>query len=118
MKKIALSCVALVLLASPALAATAATPVAAPAAQPAHHGVFEDADTNHDGIVTKQEWLDHESKYFDSLDTNHDGKLTQDEIQAARQKSHDRYEAWHQSHMKGNQGGSDTPAAANAGAGQ
>ena len=92
MKKIVLSCAALVLMASPALAADTAKTDAAPALKkvvmPGHEharkGVFEKADADNDGTVTKDEWIAAETEYFESVDANHDGKLSHDEIKAQR----------------------------------
>ncbi len=102
MKKLFLSCVALALMASPALAADAAKAAPAPAvaAPHDHKGVFEQADANNDGIVTRDEFLASEGKYFDSVDTNHDGKLSKDEIQAQRQAAQARRMAWRAGHDK------------------
>lgn len=52
--------------------------------------IFGDADTNHDGAVTKKEfnayYAKHTAKHFSELDTNHDGKLTADEMQGGQKK--------------------------------
>lgn len=98
--------------ASPALAANAA-PTATPAAASApRQGVFEKADANHDGIVTKEEFLASEGQYFDSVDANHDGKLTQDEIKAQRDRSHAKRMAWKQEHAAApSAGAAPAPAA-------
>jgi hypothetical protein len=32
-------------------------------------------DTDHDGTITKAEWLAYQNRVFDALDTNHDGTL-------------------------------------------
>ena len=42
--------------------------------------IFNGMDTNKDGTVTKQEYLDYYAKKFDAADKNKDGKLTQDEL--------------------------------------
>ena len=90
---------ALILMIAPAMAQTAAPAQAvAPvnsAAPHTHEGVFEKADANHDGIVTKEEFLASEGQYFDSVDTNHDGKLSKEEIQAQRQKARAERAQWH-----------------------
>ena len=46
------------------------------------------ADTNKDGVVSKDEFLAAHVKHFDMMDANHDGQLTQAERKAARQKMH------------------------------
>lgn len=49
--------------------------------------IFSEADTNHDGVVSKKEfnayYTKHNAKHFAELDTNHDGKLTADEMQGS-----------------------------------
>lgn len=42
------------------------------------------ADTNGDGIITREEAIASSDAMFDRLDANHDGVLTPDEMQAAR----------------------------------
>jgi len=50
--------------------------------------LLDGADTNHDGKVTKQEFLDaraeQAAKLFDRFDANHDGVLDAQEAEAAR----------------------------------
>jgi EF hand len=47
--------------------------------------IFSEADTNHDGAVSKKEfnayYTKHNAKHFSELDANHDGKLTANEMQ-------------------------------------
>jgi opacity protein-like surface antigen len=43
---------------------------------------FEEADTNGDGVISKDEALANAARRFDEKDTNNDGKLTKEEIQA------------------------------------
>ena len=109
MNKLLVSCAALVLLVSPALAAETAAPAAvspmaavAPVKTPVkeHRGVFEQADADNDGIVTKEEFLAAEEKYFGSVDKNGDGKLTKDEIQAQRQAAREKRTQWRQAHKQ------------------
>jgi len=49
--------------------------------------MFDRLDTNHDGVITKEEVTAAGAKRFaqsfDKLDANHDGMLTQDELRAA-----------------------------------
>lgn len=42
-------------------------------------------DKDHDGVLTKQEWLaaGRQARGFDVSDADHDGKLTLDELKAA-----------------------------------
>jgi len=81
-----------------ALAMTLATPLAfaqalpkagptPPAAQPMAPGAmpqrpsrFDEIDTNHDGFITRDEFLASEKKRFEEFDTNHDGKIDAKEI--------------------------------------
>ena len=42
------------------------------------------ADTNHDGIITKDEAIAAADRRFDQIDANHDGKITPDEMMAYR----------------------------------
>lgn len=48
--------------------------------------MLEMADANHDGAVTRGEFLAGAGQHFDMMDANHDGKLTKDERAAARAK--------------------------------
>jgi hypothetical protein len=106
-KKFLASCVALVLMASPALAADAAKTavpdaglkkVVMPGHVREHKGVFEQADANNDGVVTKEEFIAAETKYFDSVDTDHDGKLSKDEIKAQREAAMKKRMMWRSEH--------------------
>lgn len=47
------------------------------------------ADANHDGVVTRQEFVAAALKRFDAADTNHDGKVTLAERRAAFRAMHD-----------------------------
>jgi Ca2+-binding EF-hand superfamily protein len=42
--------------------------------------LFSGMDTNKDGAVSKQEYLDSHAKKFDAMDKNKDGKITADEM--------------------------------------
>ncbi len=48
--------------------------------------MFEEMDTNHDGVVTKKEFDAFHDKRFQELDANHDGKITREEMETGRQK--------------------------------
>ena len=48
------------------------------AADPAE--LFEKADANHDGVVSREEFLSARAAKFDQLDRNHDGYLTDDDF--------------------------------------
>ncbi|WP_200844705.1 MULTISPECIES: EF-hand domain-containing protein [unclassified Novosphingobium] len=52
-----------------------------------------DADTNHDGAISKDEFMAAAMKRFDAADTNHDGKVTKEEKQAAREAMKAQWEA-------------------------
>jgi Ca2+-binding EF-hand superfamily protein len=59
------------------------TPAAVPATPPATEAKptrFDEIDTNHDGFISRDEFLAAEKKRFDELDTNHDGKIDAKEI--------------------------------------
>lgn len=57
-------------------------------AQGREGALLDGADADHDGKVTKQEFLDaraeQAAKLFDRFDTNHDGVLDAQEAEAAR----------------------------------
>jgi hypothetical protein len=61
-------------------------------------GMFERADTNGDGFVSKEEFAAGRTQMFAKLDANGDGFIDQGELDKAR-------EAWHQQHMKPAQDG-------------
>jgi len=53
-------------------------------------GLFRQMDTNHNGTVSKSEFLHFMSRRFQRLDTNHDGKLERSELRPlAGGKPHD-----------------------------
>jgi hypothetical protein len=65
-----------------ALPKTPATPAATPLApggaqRPSR---FDEIDTNHDGFISKDEFLASEKKRFEEFDSNHDGKVDAKEI--------------------------------------
>ena len=73
--KIALACFALATFAGPALAQDAPPP------GPRGGGMMMRADTNGDGVVTRDEALAQAGQRFDRMDSNHDGRLTGDEME-------------------------------------
>jgi hypothetical protein len=48
------------------------------------HGktMFEEMDTNNDGVISKDEFMASAGKRFDKIDANHDGKISHDEVEA------------------------------------
>jgi len=80
------------------LLALASTPALAQTTQPAASGMdmgvmklFNEADTNHDGAVTREEFLAKANQQFGMGDTNKDGKITRDEAQAHQQNMMNRF---------------------------
>jgi Ca2+-binding EF-hand superfamily protein len=67
------------------------------------------ADTNHDGVVTRDEFMTAFMQHFDRMDTNHDGTVSPEERRAAheamRQHMHDR--------MNGSEGAMSPPPEGN-----
>ena len=57
---------------------------APPAPPPPGGGMFDRLDTNHDGVITKEEFQADVAARFARLDTNHDGKVSPEERAAAR----------------------------------
>ena len=47
---------------------------------PAKPSAFDEIDTNHDGFVSREEFLAAQTKRFAEFDTNHDGKIDAKEI--------------------------------------
>jgi hypothetical protein len=47
---------------------------------------FAKVDTNHDGYISRKEFIAHMNKKFDEIDTNHDGKLSRAEVWAWKRK--------------------------------
>jgi len=70
-----------------ALPNAAPTPPTQPGARPMMPGGmpqqpsrFDEIDTNHDGFLSRDEFMTSEKKRFDEFDTNHDGKIDAKEI--------------------------------------
>ena len=103
---ILMAAAAAALMASPALANG---PSVTPSTAKAHHhwaGFFDKIDTNHDGKISKDEWLAHSSAMFDKIDANHDGSLTKDEFKAMHEKMRAKHANWH---GKGGKGSTSEP---------
>lgn len=59
------------------------------------------ADANHDGTVTRDEFLAGAGQHFDMMDANHDGSLTKAERAAARAKMGGKRHGDHGNHTMG-----------------
>jgi hypothetical protein len=44
--------------------------------------MFQDMDANHDGKISKKEWMAAQERHFSQLDKNGDGFITKDEVRA------------------------------------
>ena len=51
-----------------------------PRLEQAINGMFRDMDANHDGKISKQEWMDFYEKQFNLIDNNGDGYLTREKL--------------------------------------
>ena len=87
MKHTMLMACAATMLATPCMAATAKSSASGPATMMANYYIMK-ADTNGDGMVSKDEAAAYGQKCFDMADTNHDGMLSKKEITAAKAKEH------------------------------
>jgi hypothetical protein len=67
---------------APAVASPTLPPAASQAASTGFSKAFDEADMNHDGVVTKDEFLAKAEQHFGMADTNKDGKITREEMQA------------------------------------
>lgn len=48
--------------------------------------MFQKMDTNHDGVISKEEHEEFGEKMFEKADTNHDGELSKEEVAAFHAK--------------------------------
>ena len=74
-------------MAAPPAGADTAAPAAAPAAGAMRSRMIERLDTNHDGMISRDEYRAQVAGRFDRLDTNHDGFLDQSEMTAMRDRA-------------------------------
>ena len=90
MRSLSFALLTTTLFAAPALAQVATSPItpvgtvaqAAPAAAGFGLGkVFDEADTNRDNVVTKEEFMAKAERHFGMADTNKDGNITREEMQ-------------------------------------
>ena len=56
--------------------------------------LFERADTDHNGIVSEQEWHSIMQERFAMLDANKDGSLSRPELEEARSLAQERFRQW------------------------
>lgn len=98
--RIALSALALSVLAlcAPAVSAAQAQPPAAPGGDLAGMSSFLSGhsfptmDTDKDGRISRQEFLDASVRRFEAMDADKDGHVTRDEIRLARDKAREQRE--------------------------
>lgn len=88
-----------VMAASIALVSVTAAHAQTPAANSAQRGqrlerledeMFKRMDTNGDGVISKQEFMDQAEKRFKRLDANGDGQITREELENAAQNMRQR----------------------------
>ena len=70
--------------------------------------MFEKFDTNKDGVITQEEFLDQAKERFSTMDANGDGKVTKDEAQAAHEKMREKFKDMHEK-RGGGKGGPGGP---------
>ncbi|MFK7839836.1 MAG: hypothetical protein AB8B83_05840 [Bdellovibrionales bacterium] len=76
-----------ILMLAAAIFAFGATPVLADGHGEGGKGKkFEKHDTNGDGVISKDEFLDHASERFSKMDSNSDGTISKEEAKAGHEK--------------------------------
>lgn len=55
--------------------------------------IFEAGDTDHNGLISEDEWHAAMQKRFDALDKNHDNAVSYDEFQKAKETLRERFRA-------------------------
>ncbi len=108
MKKFLATGAVLMLLASPALAQDKPAP---DGQKPPRHGMFEQADSDGDGKVSKAEFQAQQEKFFADTDKNSDGTITRDEMKARREAMREKFKAWKAEHGRGAPDGEAKPEA-------
>jgi hypothetical protein len=67
---------------------------------------FQEVDTQGNGYITKDEFLDHAERKFDAMDGNHDGKLSKQEVIQYKTKEQN---DWRHHHHAKRTGGINKP---------
>jgi hypothetical protein len=112
---------AIATLAALGIASAALLALAAPDGQGRGADRMKQADTNGDGLISRDEAkaLPRLAKHFDEIDTNHDGQISADEMRAAHEKrkaEHDKTRADHWKKLDTNGDGRISLEEAKAGA--
>lgn len=63
-------------------------------------GMFEQHDTNGDGVVSQDEFLDHAKARFGEMDTDGDGKISREEAQAHRTEMKEKWKERREERME------------------
>ena len=62
--------------------------------------MFNKADLNKDGVISKEEAMKVAEEHFDKIDTNHDGKITREEQAAYYKKMQEKHHKMRAEHHK------------------